>query len=56
MIKPPIPNTTAGRKKYRIYERDGFACLKCGESDFSKLTIDHIRALAMGGSKSDVNN
>lgn len=38
-----------GRKKIRefIFKRDGYSCLKCGNSD--KLTIDHILPVSKKG-------
>lgn len=38
-----------------VYERDGRKCLKCREVDRSKLSIDHIQPLSLGGSNSEKN-
>lgn len=38
-----------------VYTRDGRACLKCGEADRSKLSLDHIEPLSLGGSNSKKN-
>jgi hypothetical protein len=40
-------------QRQRIYERDGFKCKKCGETDH--LSIDHIIPIAKGGDSSDSN-
>ena len=40
-------------QRVRIFERDGHACLKCG--DKSSLTIDHIVPLSKGGDNCDAN-
>lgn len=36
------------KKKYEVFNHYGLKCLCCGESDFDKLTIDHING---GGKK-----
>jgi len=35
------------RRRQRIFERDDFACRRCGSE--RDLTVDHIRARALGG-------
>lgn len=42
-------------KRQRIFQRDGFKCLRCGEQDRSKLTLDHIVKWSDGGSNKDEN-
>lgn len=32
-----------------IYTCDGRACLKCGEADRAKLSLDHVFPLSLGG-------
>lgn len=39
------------RKK--IYKRDGYKCLKCGETEW--LTIDHVVPLGKGGTNRENN-
>jgi len=39
------------RKK--IYERDGYKCRKCGDTEW--LTIDHVIPLAKGGTNRENN-
>jgi 5-methylcytosine-specific restriction endonuclease McrA len=43
------------KNKYRkeIYERDGWACLRCKSKD--RLSMDHIVALCRGGDNSQGN-
>lgn len=55
----PAPTTTSRRAipqhvRWRIFERDGFRCLKCGARGV-ELTIDHIVALANGGADDESN-
>lgn len=60
-IPPPDGTPAITRHAYdvpadqraRIFERDGMACLKCG--DQSSLTIDHIVPLSKGGNNADAN-
>jgi hypothetical protein len=40
-------------KRARIYERDGYRCVKCGRE--KPLSIDHIVPLVRGGSRDDSN-
>jgi DNA-directed RNA polymerase subunit RPC12/RpoP len=37
----------------KIYERDGYKCLKCGS--INKLTIDHITPFSKGGKTEESN-
>ncbi len=32
-----------------VYERDGYECLACGESDISQLSLDHVIPKSKGG-------
>lgn len=44
--------------RFRIFARDGFKCVYCGQSTYAddiKLTIDHIKPLANGGDN-NINN
>lgn len=41
------------KTRLRIYARDGYTCVSCGTHD--DLTLDHILALANGGSNEDEN-
>ncbi|EKD05931.1 HNH endonuclease [Arthrospira platensis C1] len=51
---PRIPFPPAVRKY--VYERDNFTCQSCGKTNKeARLTIDHIIALARGGSN-DLSN
>lgn len=40
-------NRKMSLRRYKIYSRDGFACLKCGSKEY--LTLDHVRPLSLGG-------
>lgn len=43
-------------KRYRIYKRDRFACVYCGEpSKTGKTTIDHVKARSNGGNNNHTN-
>lgn len=42
-------------KRERIYERDGRACVHCGEGDPEKLTVNHKTPRAHGGTTEDSN-
>ncbi len=46
----------APSKRTKLYERDGNKCLKCGETEIKKLTIDHVIPLSKGGSKTNLEN
>lgn len=48
--KSPIPQEL----RWKIFERDGFACRQCGVTGV-ELTIDHIKARAKGGSDDEEN-
>jgi len=42
--------------RYRIFERDGFRCVYCGERfDAEALTVDHVQPRSRGGDHSDGN-
>lgn len=43
------------KKRQKIYERDGFKCLKCGEDRLEELTLDHIVPKSWGGSSKQSN-
>lgn len=48
-------NNIGKGKRERIYARDGWACLKCGNDTVGYLSLDHIVPIADGGSNSDDN-
>lgn len=37
-------------KRQKVYERDGYKCVACGEDDIEKLTLDHKIPRSKGGS------
>jgi 5-methylcytosine-specific restriction endonuclease McrA len=43
------------KKRKRVFVRDGWKCLRCGEDDKEKLTLDHIVPVSRGGSDEDEN-
>jgi len=51
--KNKLPNNYNKRKT--VYKRDEYECLKCGEKNIDKLTLDHIIPLCKGGNNS-INN
>lgn len=43
-------------KRTRIYERDGYRCVYCGERfPAEELTLDHVQPRVRGGDRSDGN-
>lgn len=50
---PRAGKTFSAAKKRRIFERDGFMCVRCGSSD--RLAADHIVAVMFGGDHSIEN-
>lgn len=42
-------------KRQRIYARDGYQCLACGQAEPHQLTLDHILPISKGGTNSDDN-
>lgn len=43
-------------KRRRIFERDGYRCVYCGEQfPIEELTIDHVEPRVRGGDRSDGN-
>ena len=54
MSKTPRISIPPEVRKY-VFERDRYQCQSCGQTDLDKLTIDHIIALAHGGSN-DISN
>lgn len=42
-------------KRQRIYERDGYRCVRCGLTEVSYLSIDHIVPVSQGGTNKDIN-
>lgn len=42
-------------KRARVYRRDGHKCVRCGEDDLKKLTLDHITPVSRGGGDGDEN-
>lgn len=44
------------KTRFRIFARDEFTCRYCGaQSDASPLVVDHVIAIANGGTSDDVN-
>jgi len=44
------------KKRGRIYERDNYTCVFCGQKfEVKDLTIDHIMPLSRGGNNQDYN-
>jgi HNH endonuclease len=44
------------RLRWRIFDRDGYRCLDCGATGAeADLTIDHIRAVSLGGTNAETN-
>lgn len=41
--------------RWRVFKRDGFRCIYCGESSMTKLVIDHGDPFARGGEDSEDN-
>ena len=55
MSKTPRISIPAAVRKY-VFERDRYQCQSCGQTNVeTELTIDHIVALAHGGSN-DISN
>lgn len=52
---PPLPKKKKRRPKVnpttrqRVYERDGYRCVYCGNDDPDQLTIDHVQPLTARG-------
>ena len=43
-------------KRRRVFERDGFRCVYCGEQFApEQLTVDHVQPRVKGGDRSDGN-
>ena len=49
----PKPRSISKGKRYRVWERDGGACLKCGSKE--SLQVDHIVPVARGGGCGEEN-
>lgn len=50
--RPPL-----GRKLWlEVMERDGWTCRACGETDRTRLQIDHFDPWSMGGAHRDPSN
>lgn len=43
------------KQRERIYARDGHKCVRCGEDDKEKLTLDHVTPVCRGGASTDDN-
>lgn len=43
--RKPISNSL----RIAVYKRSNFQCVKCGENDIEKLTLDHINPFSKGG-------
>lgn len=41
------PNARKKRRRVRVFERDGYRCVKCKSQE--DLTLDHIRPRSKGG-------
>ncbi len=42
-------------KRHAIYSRDGYKCLKCGQTDINELSLDHVIPKSKGGSNDEHN-
>ncbi len=49
----PKPRSISKSKRYRVWERDGGACVKCGSK--TGLQVDHIVPVALGGGCEEEN-
>lgn len=43
------------KKRKRVFARDGWKCLRCGQDEETLLTIDHVVPVSRGGSDDDDN-
>lgn len=55
LIKKNTEIKVLSGKRKTIYERDDFKCLKCGENNIKKLTLDHIIPISKGGKSNNEN-
>lgn len=44
-----VLSTPLRAKRKRVYENDGWKCTNCGETDITKLSLDHIHPKSKGG-------
>jgi hypothetical protein len=64
-VDVPHPNNRKSRRRgnrrigperrEKLYERDGWKCVECGEDDSALLTLDHKIPRSKGGDNSDDN-
>lgn len=45
----------SARNRVRIFARDGYRCVTCGESDPEQLSLDHIVPVSKGGDDDESN-
>lgn len=45
----------SNKLRFKIYERDGNKCCKCGAKDKNNLEIDHIKPISKGGKSTEDN-
>lgn len=51
IVRRPVSRTL----RQRVYERDEFRCVECGELDPKRLSVDHIVPVIRGGSNALTN-
>ena len=49
ILKPHSANKLWKDKVFRVVQRDGAKCKKCGHPNPVNLSVDHIRAVSLGG-------
>lgn len=50
------PRSISPATRARVFERDGFRCRRCGSgSDVARLVVDHVVAVARGGTRELAN-
>jgi len=54
-VVPKSRRVVSKKNREKIFERDGYKCLSCGNDWKYKLTIDHVIPLTLGG-KNNLDN